>query len=100
MRDQMRYIIETKDEEGLIGIQISKWQKEKKLDVIEKAQPLVEIQAHLERVAKALEILKKAGYNSQVMKSFIFEQTKLPKGEIENMLNSQEDFFRQIGIKT
>lgn len=95
----MRYIIETKDEEGLIGIQIAKWQKERKLDLIEKAEPLVEIQAHLERVGRALEVLKKAGYNGYVMKQFIAQETKLSKRDIEAILGSQEQFFKQIGIK-
>jgi hypothetical protein len=94
----MRYIIDTNDEEGIIGMQISKWEKEKKLSVIEKGQPIIELQAHLERIGKALEILKKAGYNSQVMRSFIYEQTHISKAEINSLLQSQEDFFKQIGV--
>jgi uncharacterized protein YxjI len=95
----MRYIINTEDTEGIIGIQISKWAKEKKLEIIEKGEPVIEIQAHLEKVAKALEILKKAGYNSQVMKSWLHDQTHLTKAEIQTILHSQEEFFKQIGIK-
>ena len=94
----MRYIIQTQDTEGIIGMQISKWAKEGKLEIIEKAEPVVEIQAHMEKVARALEILKKAGYNSQVMKSWIHDQTNLNKKEIESLLRSQEDFFKQIGV--
>jgi hypothetical protein len=71
----MRYIINTEDQEGIIGMQIAKWEKENKLEIIEKADPVVEIQAHLEKVAKALEVLKKAGYNSQVMISWLHDQT-------------------------
>jgi hypothetical protein len=94
----MRYIIQTQDTEGIIGMQISKWANDGKLEIIEKAEPVVEIQAHMEKVARALEILKKAGYNSQVMKSWIHDQTNLNKKEIESLLRSQEDFFRQIGV--
>lgn len=94
----MRYIINTQDSEGIIGMQISKWAKEGKLEIIEKAEPLVEIKEHLERVGRALEVLKKAGYNSQVMKSWIYEQTKISKREIEAILSSQERFFKQIGV--
>jgi precorrin-6B methylase 2 len=79
-------------------MQISKWQKEGKLELIEKGEPVVEIQAHLERVAKALEVLKKAGYNSNVMKSWILQDTKLSHGRINAVLSSQEEFFRQIGV--
>jgi len=94
----MRYILNTTDSEGIIGMTISKWEKEGKLQIIEKADPLVELKEHLERIAKAMEILKKAGYNSEVMKSWIYDQTKVNKSEIRAVLNSQEDFFRQIGV--
>lgn len=94
----MRYAIETKDEEGLIGIQLSKWQKEGKLEILEKSETLIELEAQLVRVAKALEILNKAGYNSAVMKSWIQTKTKLGAGSINLILNSQEEFYRQIGL--
>ena len=94
----MRYIINTQDTEGIIGMTISKWAKEGKLELIEKGEPVVEIQVHLEKVAKALETLKKAGYNSQVMKSWLHDTTQLNKKEIEALLTSQEDFFKQIGV--
>lgn len=95
----MRYIIDTKDEEGLIGIQIAKWQKEKKLEIIEKAEPIVEIKAQLERVARALDILQKSGYNSEVMKMWLSKKTGLGMNKIEPLLKSQMDFFRAIGVK-
>ena len=94
----MRYIINTEDKEGIIGMQIAKWQKEGKLQLIEKGEPVVEIQAQLERVAKALELLKTAGYNSEVMKSWILQDTKLSHAKVNAILNSQEEFFRQIGV--
>jgi rhodanese-related sulfurtransferase len=94
----MRYIINTEDSEGIIGIQIDKWKKEGKLVIIEKGNPIVEIQEHLERVAKALEVLSQAGYNKAVMHSFIHDTTKLSKQEIYNCLNAQEEFFKQIGV--
>jgi antitoxin component HigA of HigAB toxin-antitoxin module len=95
----MRYIIETQDNEGLIGIQISKWAKEKKLEVIEKAEPVVEIKAQLERVARALDTLQKSGYNSEVMKMWLSKKTGLGMNKIEPLLKSQMDFFRAIGVK-
>lgn len=95
----MRYIINTEDTEGLIGIQIAKWAKEKKIELIEKGEPVVEIQAQLERVAKALETLKKAGYNSEVMRCFVKQKTKLSDERIAAVLDSQAEFFKQIGIK-
>lgn len=94
----MRYIIETEDEQGTIGSQIAKWSKEKKVDIIEKGQPVIEIKAHLEKVAKALEVLKKAGYNSYVMRLFIYQETKVSHRDVDAVLESQESFFRQIGV--
>jgi rhodanese-related sulfurtransferase len=94
----MRYIIETNDEQGIIGMQIQKWKKDNKLELIEKGQPIIEIKAHLERVAKALEVLKKAGYNGYVMKMFIYQDTKVAKRDVDAVLDSQESFFKQIGV--
>lgn len=95
----MRYIFETQDEEGIIGMQIAKWQKEKKLELIEKGEPVVEIKAQLERVAKAIDVLKKSGYNSEVMKMWLSKKTGMSMAKIQALLNSQMDFFKAIGVK-
>jgi len=94
----MRYIIQTNDEEGIIGMALAKWQKEKKLDIVEKGEPIVELKVYLEKIAKALDVLKKAGYNSEIMKSWIYQETKLPKAKVNAVLESQESFFKQIGV--
>jgi hypothetical protein len=93
----MRYTINTKDEQGLIGIQLDKWQKEGKLDIVEKSETLSEIQARLDKVAAALAILKKAGYNSEVMRIYIKAKTGISSRNIDAILHSQEAFLRQIG---
>ena len=93
----MRYVINTNDEQGIIGIQLEKWRKENKLEIIESSKTIIEIQASLERVSKALETLKKVGYNSNVMKIFLHEETKLSFKDINKVLNEQENFLRQIG---
>lgn len=95
----MRYIINTEDSEGIIGIQLSKWMKEGKLTIIEKADPVLEIKEKLEKASRALEILKKAGYNSEVMEIFLMKKTGLGQGKIHAMLKSQEEFFKAVGIK-
>lgn len=95
----MRYIIDTKDEQGIIGIQIDKWKKEGIIEIIEKGEPVVEIKAQLERVAKALDTLKKSGYNSEVMKMWLSKKTGLGMNKIEPILASQMEFFRAIGVK-
>jgi hypothetical protein len=93
----MRYTITSNDEQGLIGIQLAKWAKEGKLEIIEKSETLVEIQAKLDKVAQALKTLKKAGYNSEVMKIFVQKKTGLPMNSIEAMLGAQENFLKQVG---
>lgn len=95
----MRYILNTEDQEGIIGIQIAKWQKEGKVSIIEKADPVIEIKEHLERIYRALDTLKKAGYNSEVMKAFIRDKYKVGMNWIDKVLAGQEDFFKQIGVK-
>jgi len=95
----MRYILDTTDDEGLIGIQISKWAKDNKLTIIEKAEPIVEIKAQLERVARALDVLKKSGYNSEVMRMWLSKKTGLGMSKIDSLLKNQMDFFKAIGVK-
>jgi len=95
----MRYIIDTIDGEGIIGMQIEKWRKENKLNLIEKADPVLEIKAYLEKASRALEILKKAGMNSEVMKIWLVKKTGMGMGKVEAFLNSQDAFFKAIGVK-
>ena len=96
----MRYIIDTKDSEGNIGSQIAKWQKEGKLDLIEKADSVVEIKANLEKTSRALEALKQAGMNSEVMRVWLVKKTGMGMNKVTALLNSQNDFFKAIGVKT
>jgi len=95
----MRYIIQTEDEEGIIGIQIDRWLKQKKITIIEKGDPVLEIKEKLEKAYRALEILKKAGYNSEVMEIYLMKKTNLGLGKIQSLLRSQEEFFKAVGIK-
>lgn len=95
----MRYIIETTDEEGIIGMQIAKWKESNKLQIIEKAEPIIELKAQLERIGRALEILDKAGYNNELMEIFLMKKTNLGATKIRAVLKSQKEFFKQIGVK-
>lgn len=95
----MRYIIDTQDQEGIIGMQIAKWEKEQKLLLIEKADPTIELKAQLEKIARALETLYKAGYNSEIMEIFLMKKTGLGANKIRSVLRSQKEFFKQIGVK-
>jgi hypothetical protein len=95
----MRYIIDTTDEEGIIGMQIKKWQDSNKLLLIEKGEPTIELKAQLERIARALEVLNKAGYDSEIMEIFLMRKTGLGMGKVRAVLRSQKEFFKQIGVK-
>jgi hypothetical protein len=95
----MRYIIDTIDEEGIIGMQIKKWEESKKLTLIEKGEPLIDLKAQLERIARALEVLNKAGYDSEIMEIFLMRKTGLGAGKVRSVLRGQKEFFKQIGVK-
>lgn len=95
----MRYIIDTKDQEGIIGIQIEKWRKENKLDIIEKADPIIELKDNLEKISKALEYLRKAGYSRELMEIFINKKTGVSMGQLRAVLDSQQTYFKAIGVK-
>ena len=95
----MRYIINTKEDEGIIGAQIADWTKKGKVELIEKADPAAVISANLEKAAKALEVLRKSGYNSYVMKVYLQHETKISMHKIEALMRSQQDFFEAIGIR-
>jgi hypothetical protein len=93
----MRYTITTNDEQGIIGIQLKKWESEKKIEIIEKSSTMIEIQTSLDKVAKALQILKAVGYNSNIMLIFLHENTKLSYRDLKHVLSEQELFLKQIG---
>ena len=82
----MRYILDTTDEGGIIGMQIAKWQEASKLVIIEKGEPLVELKAQLERIARALDILNKAGYDSEIMEIFLMKKTGLSGNKVRSVL--------------
>jgi hypothetical protein len=95
----MRYIFDTTDDEGIIGMQIKKWQEANKLLLIEKGEPAIELKAQLERIARALEVLNKAGYDSEIMEIFLMKKTNLGAGKVRAVLRGQKEFFKQIGVK-
>ena len=93
----MRYVIQTNDEQGIIGMQIKKWETEKKLIIIEKSDTIIEIQERLDKVAKALMILKNVGYNSEVMEIYLQKKTNIGLSHIRDILRNQEKFLKDIG---
>lgn len=97
----MRYLIETKEDEAVIGSYLAKLNKDGKILLIEKGDPLETLKVQQHRIQRALELLNKAGINREVLVAFI--QSKLPgnmksKATIEAILDKQEEFYEAIGI--
>lgn len=100
----MRYVIDTKDDEMQIGAYLARQEKEGKLRLIEKGNPLEVLKAQQHKIQRALDLLKKAGIDREVLIAFI--QAKLPSSmgrirsrrTIEAVLDKQEDFYKAIGI--
>lgn len=95
----MRYLIETEDQEGLIGIQISKWEKENKLRILTKGDPVEIIKADLVKIKQAFETLKKLGINQDVMETYIRSKSGCTISEMKEILYYQEEFFKKLGVK-
>ena len=95
----MRYFIETNPEHAmLIGAEIARWEKDGKITLIEKGDPIDAIRTDLVRISRAFEILKKLGINEDVMKAYI--RTKgISLRMIDDVLYHQNDFFKKMGLK-
>ncbi len=97
----MRYLIETLEDEMLIGTQLSKWKRQNKITLIEKGDPLEVLKEQQHKIQRSLEILRKAGINKEIIVSYI--QAKMPssmksKTTIEAVLEKQEEFYKALGI--
>lgn len=61
----MRYLIESvSDEAGTIGAQIARWEKDGKISLLEKGDPIEEIKKDLLRIRRAFETLKSFPFSS------------------------------------
>ena len=95
----MRYLIETNPENAmLIGAEISRWEKDGKLSLIEKGDPIEAIKVDLIKIKRAFETLEKLGINKDIMIAYI--RTKgIALTTIKNVLYYQDDFFKKLGVK-
>lgn len=94
----MRYVIETNAEQAREwGVTLQRAAEKGELRILEKSDPALELEHKLAQVANALNTLKKVGYNSAVMKSYLRDTTKLSMRDIDAILKGQMDFFKQIG---
>jgi len=95
----MRYLIETENEHAMvIGAKISQWVKERKINIIEKGDPIEAIKIDLIRIKKAFDTLEKLGIDREIMIAYI--RTKgVSVGNINQVLFHQEEFFKKLGVK-
>lgn len=93
----MRYFFETIEDEAIIGRQVAKWQKERKINIIEKGDPIDAIRTDVIKIQRSLKTLEKAGINEEVMVAYI--RTKgVSKSMIYEVLNHQKDFFKKLKL--
>ena len=95
----MRYLIETNPENAmLIGAKIARWEKDGKLSLIEKGDPIDAIRQDLIRISRAFTTLEKLGINKDILIAYI--RTKgIPMATINNVLYHQDEFFKKLGVK-
>ena len=94
----MRYIIISKDETGSIGNQLKRWEKENKIDILERGEPITEIKIKLEKLAKALNVLQKSFIDDEIMEIYLSKKTGLGIGTIRTIMYKQKEFYQKIGL--
>ena len=94
----MRYIIESIIDEMNIGSQISNWENQNKIRVIEKGDKFDMIKIELIKIKEALRILKRLGINKDVFETYIKAKSKVSKKTLQNVLYYQDEFFKKLGV--
>lgn len=91
----MRYFFETIEDEATIGRQVAKWEKERKINIIEKGDPIDAIRTDVIKIQRSLKTLEKSGIDKEVMVAYI--RTKgVSKGAIDDVLYHQKEFFKKL----
>lgn len=96
----MRYIIETTDKgnEENVWNTIDRLVREEKITIVEKGDPVEEMKHKLRKIARSLQMLNEIGFDKEVMRSFIYDKTKVAKRDIDLVLGEQEKFFKRLGV--
>lgn len=96
----MRYLIETTPEHAMkIGAEIARWQKQKKIELIEHGDVVEKIKTDLIRIKRAFETLDKVGIDKEVMITYIKSKANIGRNQIELVLGKQDEFFKRMGLK-
>lgn len=94
----MRYIILSQDDTGNIGKLFQKLEKEKKIQILEKGDFKQEIEAKIQKLAKAFEVLKKSFIDEDIMLTYMSKKSGMGLITIKEVLYHQREFYRKIGI--
>lgn len=86
------------EEERDIGLQISRWEKEGKISMIEKGDKFEVVKSQLIKIKQALEMLNKLGINRDVMETYIYSKSKIGKAQMQQILYYQEQFLKKLGV--
>ena len=82
-----------------IGAEIARWQKQKKISIIEHGDPVEQVKAELLKIKRALSTLEKVGIDKDVLITYVKTKAGLGRATIELVLDKQEEFFKKLGIK-
>ena len=94
----MRYLFDTKEEQRDIGLQISRWESDGKIQMIEKGDKFEQVKKELLQIKMALDRLNKLGINQDVMRTYIYSKSKVSKTNIELVLYEQKQFLKKLGV--
>jgi len=94
----MRYIIDTQGEQAQSwGNTLRKAEERGEIKIVEKGDPIEEIKDSVRKIHRALETLKKAGINEEVMIAYI-RMKGVTQSAINDVLRHQKEFFAKLGI--
>lgn len=77
---------------------MKKWEKEKRITILEKGEPLVEIKAKIQKLSLALNNLKKSFIDVDVLETYISKKSGLGLSVIRSIRDKEEEFYRKVGL--
>ena len=92
----MRILLEVNQEETVLPT-LERLNTEGKITIIEKGDPIAKVQAKLQQISNAIQTLKEAGIDEEVLISYI-NSKGIAKRDIKEILNHQKKFLKKLGI--
>lgn len=95
----MRYLIDTPPEHaGTVGSLFAKLEREGKIVIIQRGDPIEAIKADILKIQKAFANLQRSGISQDIMIGYI-RSKGVPVSTIDNVLHHQTEFFRKLGLE-